>query len=277
MSKCASGPCASRPATCSARLVVCWPAGSHTVFDQMTIKQRIGQWLIPKLPINRELFTELRFEANSWACNLRNRISPAYRREVRRLRGQTGLSLNIGSGGRGIAGWVNTDAVRHPGDQSFPCDVRRALPFADCSVARISSPEHVIEHLNFKLEIPRVLNEFFRVLEPGGMVRIIVPDGRRFVEAYRSNDSAHWRPLGLVPLPLDMPTPMAMLNHVFHQGGEHHFAYDFETLEWALRQAGFASIRHTSFVVSSDTLLAIYRSEHDTYSLYGVEAMKPRE
>ena len=60
--------------------------------------------------------------------------------------------------------------MRHPGDQSFPCDVRRALPFADCSVARILA-EHVIEHLNFKLEIPRVLNEFFRVLEPGGMVR----------------------------------------------------------------------------------------------------------
>jgi predicted SAM-dependent methyltransferase len=244
-------------------------------FDQMTIKQRIGQWLIPKLPINRELFTELRFEANSWACNLANRFSPTYHREVRRLRGQKGLSLNIGSGGRGIAGWVNTDAVRHPGDQSFPCDVRRTLPFADCSVARILA-EHVIEHLNFKLEVSRVLNEFFRVLEPGGMVRIIVPDGRRFVEAYLSNDSAHWGPLGLVALPLDMPTPMAMLNHVFHQGGEHHFAYDFETLEWALRQAGFTNIHQSSFGVSSDPLLAIDRSEHAPYSLYA-EAMKPRE
>ena len=240
----------------------------------MTLKQRIGRWLIPKLPVNRELLTELRFETNSWLCNMRNRISPAYRREVRRLRGMKGLSLNIGSGGRGIAGWVNTDAVRHPGDQSFPCDVRRTLPFADCSVARILA-EHVIEHLNFRLEIPQVLSEFFRVLEPGGTIRIIVPDGRRFVEAYHFNDRAHWESLGLTALPLDMPTPMAMLNHIFHQGGEHHFAYDFETLEWALRMAGFQAIRQTSFGVSSDPLLAIDRCEHALYSLY-VDATKLR-
>jgi predicted SAM-dependent methyltransferase len=245
------------------------------VVHQMTLKQRIGQWLIPKLPINRELFTELRFEANSWACEMRNRISPSYHREVLRLRGLKGISLNIGSGGRGLAGWVNTDAVRHPGDQSFPCDVRRTLPLADGSVARILA-EHVVEHLNFKLEIPKVLEEFLRVLEPGGMLRIIVPDGRRFVEAYLANDSAHWGPLGVHALPLDMPTPMAMLNHVFHQGGEHHFAYDFETLDWALGKAGFTDVRRSSFGVSSDPLLAIDRSEHAAYSLY-VEAMKPRE
>ncbi len=245
-----------------------------SVPDDMTLKQRIGRWLIPRLPVNPELFTELRFEVNSWGCHLRNRISPAYHRELRRLRGLKGLSLNIGSGGRGIAGWVNTDAVRHPGDQSFPCDVRRKLPFADGSVARILA-EHVIEHLNFKHEIPGVLGEFFRVLEPGGMLRIIVPDGRRFVEAYLCNDSAHWGPLGVAALPHDMPTPMAMLNHVFHQGGEHHFAYDFETLEWVLKKAGFSGIRQASFGVSSDPLLAIDRSEHAPYSLY-VEAMKPR-
>lgn len=239
----------------------------------MTLKQRIGRWFIPRLPVNPELFAELRFEANSWFCDLQNRISPAYYREVRRLRDQKGLSLNVGSGGRGIVGWINTDAVRHPRDKSFPCDVRRTLPFADGSVARILA-EHVIEHLNFRYEIPKVLGEFIRVLEPGGMLRVIVPDGRRFTEAYLVNDSAHWGSLGLVPLPTDIPTPMAMLNHVFHQGGEHHFAYDFETLEWVLGKAGFANIRQTSYGVSSDPLLAIDRSEHAPYSLY-VEAMKP--
>jgi len=32
---------------------------------------------------------------------------------------------------------------------------------------------------------------------------------------------------------------MTMINHVFHQGGEHQFAYDFEIIRWALNNAGF--------------------------------------
>jgi len=239
----------------------------------MTLKQRIGQWLIPKLPFNRELLQELRFEANSWLCGARNRLSPSYHRKVRRLRGEKGLSLNVGSGGRGLPGWVNTDAVGQSADQTFTCDVRRGLPLSDGSVARILA-EHVIEHLNFKHDLPGALREYLRVLEARGVIRIIVPDGRRFAEAYLRNDRPHWASLGFDPLPADLPTPMAVLNHVFHQGGEHHFAYDFETLEWALKRAGFANIRQCSYGVSADPLLAIDREEHALYSLY-VEAMKP--
>lgn len=239
----------------------------------MTTKQRLGRWISSRLPINPELLSELRFEASAWMCRLRNRLSPAYRRRVRQLRRETDLSLNVGSGGRGIPGWLNTDAVGHPSDQTFSCDVRRGLPLADSSVARIFA-EHVVEHLNFRHELPGVLQEFHRVLRQGGLVRIIVPDGRRFAEAYLKNDRALWSSLGLDPLPQDMPTPMAMLNHVFHQGGEHHFAYDFETMEWVLRKAGFADVRQRAFGESSDPLLAIDRREHSCYSLF-VEAKKP--
>jgi predicted SAM-dependent methyltransferase len=239
----------------------------------MTLKQHVGAWLARRLPISAELLRELRFEADCWWCRLRNRLNPSYHRELRRLRGERGLSLNVGSGGRGLPGWLNTDAVGHPSDQSFACDVRRGIPLSDGSVARIFA-EHIIEHLNFRHELPSVLREFHRVLGPGGRVRIIVPDGRRFAEAYLRGDRALWAELGLDPLPADMPTPMAMLNHVFHQGGEHHFAYDLETLEWALGNAGFADVRRSAFGLSADPLLAIDRREHAPYSLY-VEALKP--
>ena len=246
---------------------------SASVRIPMTLKQRIGRWLIPRLPVNAELVQELRFEANCRLCRVKNWLSPAYHRRVRRLRGEKGLSLNVGSGGRGLPGWLNTDAVSHPADQTFACDIRLGIPLADGSVARIFA-EHVFEHLNFRKEVPAVLREFHRVLQPGGMARIIVPDGRRFAEAYLVNDRAHWGALGLDPLPADMPTPMAMLNHVFHQGGEHHFAYDYETLEWVLNEAGFADVRRSAYGKSADPLLAIDRQEHARYSLY-VEAAKP--
>jgi predicted SAM-dependent methyltransferase len=188
------------------------------------------------------------------------------------MRGEKGLNLNVGSGGRGLEGWVNTDAVGHSSDQTFSCDIRRGIPLSDGSVARIFA-EHVIEHLDFKHELPKVLGEFHRILSEGGLLRIVVPDGRRFTEAYLRNGDVKWASLGIDPFPADMPTPMAMLNHVFHQEGEHHFAYDFETLEWALSTSGFKHIRQCSFGLSSDPLLAIDRKEHAPYSLY-VEAMK---
>jgi predicted SAM-dependent methyltransferase len=239
----------------------------------MTLKKRLGRWLIPRLPISRELIQALRFEGNAFACRARNRLSPAYHRKLGRLRGEKGLSLNVGSGGRGLASWVNVDAVRHPRDQTLTCDIRRGLPFSDGSVARVMA-EHIIEHVSFRHDLPAVLREFHRVLQPGGLVRIVVPDGRRLAEAYVRNDRQLWGALGLDPLPADMPTPMAMLNHVFRQGGEHQFAYDFETLRWALGNAGFADIRQCSCGESSDPQLAIDREEHAPYSLY-VEARKP--
>lgn len=238
----------------------------------MTLKQRIGRWLIPRLPISPALFMKLRFEANSLVCHARNKISPSYHRRVKKMRGERGLNLNVGSGGRGLTGWVNTDAVGHSSDQTFSCDIRRGIPLSDGSVARIFA-EHVIEHLDFKHELPKVLGEFHRILDEGGLVRIVVPDGRRFTQAYLGSGEVKWASLGIEPFPADMPTPMAMLNHVFHQEGEHHFAYDFETLEWALRISGFKNIRQCSFGQSSDPLLAIDREEHAPYSLY-VEAMK---
>ncbi len=238
----------------------------------MISRQRIGSWLVRWLPLNPELLLELRFETKCWLCRVRNRLSPAYHARVRRLRGEKGLSLNVGSGGRGLPGWLNTDAVAHPADQTFACDLRRRIPLSDGSVARILA-EHVIEHLNFRRDLPAVLGEFHRIMEPAATVRIVVPDGRRFAEAYVRGDRAQWAALGFDPLPADMPTPMAMLNHVFHQGGEHHFAYDYETLEWALRKAGFADVRRSAFGESADPLLAIDRKEHAPYSLY-VEAVK---
>jgi len=239
----------------------------------MTLRQRFGRWLLPRLPISAELVNKLRFEANCCLCRLRNCLSPSYHRKIRRLLGEKGLSLKVGSGGRGLPGWLNTDAVRHPTDQTFTCDIRRKIPLGNGSVARIFA-EHVFEHLEFHREVPAVLREFRRVLQPGGRVRIIVPDGRRFTEAYALNGRNRWAALGLDPLPSDMPTPMAMLNHVFHQGGEHHFAYDYETLEWVLGDAGFTNICKSAYGKSADPLLAIDRREHAPYSLY-VEAARP--
>lgn len=133
----------------------------------------------------------------------------------------------------------------------------------------------MIERLDFKDDVPKVFAEFHRVLQPGGVARIIVPDVERFVRAYLAGVPEHWQQLGFAEgrLPSDMDTPMELLNHVFHQGGEHCFGWDFATMEVALNRAGFASVVRQSFRQSVDLELAIDQPNHAPYSLF-VEAVK---
>jgi len=238
-----------------------------------TVKPRIGSVVLPLLPINRRTFDILRYESRAWRVRAVNMISPSYHRLVRRLRMRRDLSVNIGSGGRGLPNWINVE-LNPMRDTTLCLDVRRPLPLADGSVIRILA-EHVVEHIDFRSDVPRVFCDWHRLLRPGGIARIVVPDAQRFMVAYASGDSELWRRLGwdLDALPPDIYTPMHVINHIFHQGGEHLFAYDFETLAWALRCAGFSEVVQMSFRNSRDPELAIDQENHAPYSLY-VEAVK---
>jgi predicted SAM-dependent methyltransferase len=238
-----------------------------------TFKSRVGAVVIPILPVNRRAFDIWRHEWRAFRTRTLNAVSPAYHQRVRQLRGQRHLSVNIGSGGKGLPGWVNVE-IMPMADTTLCLDIRRPLPLADGSVARLLA-EHVIEHVDFRDELPVMLGDWYRVLEPGGTVRIVVPDAKRYLEAYVCGEPERWHALGWDParLPYGLFTPMHVINHVFHQGGEHLFAYDFETLSWALGRAGFTTIAQTRYQVSRDPQLAIDQANHAPYSLY-VEAIK---
>ncbi|MEP7031460.1 MAG: methyltransferase domain-containing protein [Pseudolabrys sp.] len=238
-----------------------------------TFKSRIGAVVIPLLPFNRRTFGILRYELRAFVTTLANAISLARRAKISALAKAHELSINLGSGGRGLPDWVNIELTRHR-DTTLCLDIRRPLPFANASARRVFA-EHVVEHLEFRQDVPPLLREIHRILAPQGIVRIIVPDAERFLKAYAGNDSELWKKLGwdVTNLPGDIYTPMHAINHVFHQGGEHQFAYDFETMKFVLQQAGFQTIVRRSFKVSADPQLAIDQDNHQLYSLY-VEATK---
>jgi predicted SAM-dependent methyltransferase len=164
--------------------------------------------------------------------------------------------------------------LRRHGDTTLCLDIRKPLPFPDGSIRRILL-EHVLEHVDFQSDAPAMLRDYHRVLEPGGVLRIIVPDAERFVKAYAAGDRTLWLELGWDPenLPGDMVTPMHVLNHIFHQMGEHLFAYDFATLALALDRAGFRNVSKSAYRQSADPELAIDQPNHAPYSLY-VEAIR---
>jgi len=158
-------------------------------------------------------------------------------------------------------------------------DCRKHLPFDDNSVRYIFS-EHFFEHVDYCEEVPFFLSDCYRVLQPGGVIRIIVPDTEKYIRAYCRegwDELARIRPLG--PERSDAyfgstyNTKMELLNVVFRQYFGHKFAYDFATLEFLLRRYGFSQVQRQSFGRSLWPDLCIDTREREFESLY-VEAVK---
>ena len=238
-----------------------------------TLKSRIGNFLVQRLRISRRSLNILRHEFRTLRIALGNIVNPWKRSTIARLRQGRELSVNIGAGGSGLADWVNVDMS--PGkNTTVLLDIRKRLPFADGSVRRLFA-EHVIEHLDFGEDIPNVFAEFHRVIAPDGVLRIIVPDAGRFLLAYAQKDRAQWQSLGwdLDTFPDDIHSSMHVVNHIFHQAGEHLFGYDFDTMSLMLRKAGFRTVLQQPFGVSVDPALAIDQDIHKQHSLY-VDAVR---
>lgn len=91
--------------------------------------------------------------------------------------------LNIGCGDTYHPGWVNID-VKPASKEILYHDVVTPLPFeGGCFDACYCS--HVLEHLSLD-EARFLLCEIHRVLKPGGVIRLVVPDLEGVVRAYLS-------------------------------------------------------------------------------------------
>lgn len=81
--------------------------------------------------------------------------------------------LNIGCGSRFHEDWVNMDIVPH-GYGTLVHNAATGLPFPDNSFEAVYH-SHVLEHLP-RRDAPFLLRECLRVLKPGGIIRVAVPD-----------------------------------------------------------------------------------------------------
>jgi predicted SAM-dependent methyltransferase len=119
-------------------------------------------------------------------------------------------------------------------------DLREKWPFSDASVSHVYS-EHVFEHFELQREVTHFLSEARRVLQPGGIFDVGVPDTEWPLRAYGNPDDPYW-PFAKAVHPEWCETQLDHINYHFRQGTEHKYAWDFETLARTLRSFGFTDI-----------------------------------
>jgi predicted SAM-dependent methyltransferase len=188
---------------------------------------------------------------------------------------ETPIKLNLGCGLQCPEGWINIDSslgarlARRPLLKKFLhtvvpeswgvlpnhewsgnvkwMNITRRFDYEDNSVDAVYS-SHTIEHLTYN-EAAFVFSETFRVLQPGGIIRIIVPDFAQTVNNYLNNrkQAPHLAAKNFlndtfyfeIPIPHSLP---GLVKYYFKRKNNHHFLYDEEGLRYQLSNAGFTDV-----------------------------------
>jgi SAM-dependent methyltransferase len=162
-------------------------------------------------------------------------------------------------------------------------DIARGLPVADGSAHGVYC-SHVLEHVP-RDDIPAVLRNTFRLLRPGGVFRLVVPDLQWRVARYLASASGGDATaadtliesclLGARSRP---STPASWLRRQFGSSA-HLWMYDFAALRHLLGEAGFDQIRRCTLGDSDDPMFALVEEADRFYEAgeaeLAIEAIRP--
>lgn len=124
-------------------------------------------------------------------------------------------------------------------------DLVGGIPAADASLDVVYH-SHMLEHLS-AAEGLAFTRECFRVLRPGGLLRVLVPDLELWARNYVYGNQFffdEYRRGGLADDHETYPTNGAVFMGMLHNHG-HKMGYDFDTLKALLERCGLHRIRRT--------------------------------
>jgi predicted SAM-dependent methyltransferase len=164
----------------------------------------------------------------------RKRVASANVDQFLKKRGK--VKLNVGCGTDYKRGWVNIDNNSDENIEKLDLnwDLRNPLPFPENSVDFIYN-EHFFEHLTPD-EGRVVMQDLLRVLKPGGVMRIAMPDLEALVHQYL-NVSIEDDPV-LKRHNMEFIKTRAERMNISFRWWDHVWIYDFEELRRRLVDAG---------------------------------------
>lgn len=177
--------------------------------------------------------------------------------------------LNLGCGEQFARGWLNADFAtprRFIQGRPWPewnMDATRQWMCPDDYFDAIHC-EHVLEHFPYTVSLG-VIQECYRTLRPGGILRVIVPDLAKFVAYYRgepaANDFSERYGSGVVAV-------SALTQLHFHMS-----VWDEESVTQTLEEIGFSGVGAKNFLDSSIPASCIDNPAREWESAY-VDAVK---
>lgn len=188
--------------------------------------------------------------------------------------------VNLGCGDQLLDGFLNIDFFTTAGID-YGADLRYPLRVESDLFDGVFS-EHTFEHLTYA-EGAALLGECHRILKPGALIRIVVPDLSLFIRKYCAGDKgwfAAWERL-MFTSSTDatranrlLSTPMEAISFVTQEYG-HLSSWDFETLAAYLERCGFCDVTRWGFRLGADpALLADLDAEDRKFVSIYLEARK---
>jgi len=174
--------------------------------------------------------------------------------------------LNWGCGEHPERGWLNSDIKDVPGID-IVADVRAGLPLDTRSIDYITSI-HALPELPYPDLIP-ALRELHRVLKPGGVLRLALPDLERGIAAYESGDSDYFH----VPDEDARSIGAKFVTQMIWYGYSRSlFVHDF--VEELLERAGFARVERCAYRQTASPWPAIVELDNRPRESLFVEGFK---
>jgi predicted SAM-dependent methyltransferase len=192
--------------------------------------------------------------------------------------------LQIGTSNTPLPGWLNTDFFLENPSVVF-LDATRRFPFDD-HVFDYVTCEHMIEHIDYASG-QAMLRECFRVLKPGGKIRLSTPDLRMITGLCAEQHTDLQRKyidfiIGRVMPEVKTDQAVFVVNNAFRAWG-HQFLYDPATLGHLLTSEGFEDVREYKPGASDDPNLrgleahgtAVNNEEMNQFETFVLEARTP--
>jgi predicted SAM-dependent methyltransferase len=174
--------------------------------------------------------------------------------------------LNWGCGSWTPEGWINSDIKDGPGIDVV-CNILNGLPLESGSIDYAVSI-HALPEMTFPTLVP-VLSELRRVLKPGGVLRLALPDLDKGIAAYQRRDREYF----LVPdEDAESIGAKFVVQMLWYGYSKLLFTRDF--IEEMLRKAGFSRVTHCAFKETVAPWQEIVDLDNRERESLFVEAMK---